>query len=546
MQRGPRLNEAIDGFDYNRDGDTDDVLSEADLDGNLRLSKGTGLSGSIFIDIANPDNDAKNRLTFAELKQTAAKDLFNAGLVTEAYADLRLKADVSSSALPNITADLTLDWSLGLTARDGLIGGGLPDVAIRDVKLDMGSFLSEVIRPIFLEFKNYTAPIRPLVDFLLSPVPGLNDLSQLLGGPQITFITLGMLGGARSEATMAAARRAQQVLGLLQEIFVMADSLDEVIRDGQSIIINFGDFWVTGKPLAQTNVATDVLNSTERRLPTNPRTGTQVKVFSSGTEVASSQYKIVRYKDGNANRTKIVFNSAPTGTITATYTTTEGGATDLTKKDTPVQVKSNTLATTFSADPNGGVASGVLNQTTNSGKAGAGKTRSVLGKLAGAADANGKGGFGIKIPLLSDPSNIFKLFTGEKADIIQWDIPRFDLNVPFNMRFGPIPFPPVPLYATFGAKLNAYADFSVGFDTRGLAKTGNFLDGLYFGTCKMLPQVRTSPSLESAWKPQWEPWWICGSLRQGSKAGCAPIWTSIGMISTKTARSTWMNWRICS
>ncbi len=49
------------------------------------------------------------------------------------------------------------------------------------------------------------------------------------------------------------------------------------------------------------------------------------------------------------------------------------------------------------------------------------------------------------------------------------------------MRFGPIPFPPVPLYATFNAKINAFADFSVGFDTRGIAKTGSFIDGFYFG-----------------------------------------------------------------
>ncbi len=88
---------------------------------------------------------------------------------------------------------------------------------------------------------------------------------------------------------------------------------------------------------------------------------------------------------------------------------------------------------------------------------------------------------GIKIPLLSSPSNIFKLFTGEKADIIQWKIPKLELNVPFKMRFGPIPVPLSPLYATFGANLNAFAQFSIGFDTRGIAKTGNFLDGFYFG-----------------------------------------------------------------
>ncbi len=63
----------------------------------------------------------------------------------------------------------------------------------------------------------------------------------MLGGPELTFVTLGMLGGARSEATMASVRKAQQVLGLIQEIFAIADSLDEAIRDGDAIVINFGD-----------------------------------------------------------------------------------------------------------------------------------------------------------------------------------------------------------------------------------------------------------------------------------------------------------------
>ncbi len=73
----------------------------------------------------------------AEIKATSAKNLFNAGITTEAYADLHLAADVGSSSLPSIDADLTLDWSIGLTTRDGRIGGGLPDIAIRDVKIDM-------------------------------------------------------------------------------------------------------------------------------------------------------------------------------------------------------------------------------------------------------------------------------------------------------------------------------------------------------------------------------------------------------------------------
>ena len=104
-------------------------------------------------------------------------------------------------------------------------------------------------------------------------------------------------------------------------------------------------------------------------------------------------------------------------------------------------------------------------------------TTSTLKKLNRSADA---GGYGLKIPLLSDPSNIFKLFTGETADIIQWDIPTLDLSLPFSAKFGPIiPLPPV--FAKVGGSIDAKIDFSIGFDTRGISDTGFFLDGLYFG-----------------------------------------------------------------
>gem|GEM_PF-4127407 len=484
---GPKLNEAIDHLDYNRDGDQNDLLTEVDLDGNGRLSKGTGFVGNLFFDILDPISDASHRLWFSEIADTPIKELFNAGITTEAFVDLHLSADVGSSLLPNISADFTLDWALGLTSDDGLIGGGFPDIAIRDVKLDLGSFLVTAIQPVFDSFKKYVGPVRPLINFLASPVPGLNDLSQLVGGPEITFLSLGLLGTNQTGETQRIARKARQVIGLLQETFAIADSIEESLASGDNIVINFGSFYLTGKPIDVTNIATTG-TGLERLLPSNPRAGTPVHVFNNAVEVPRNQYTVVRFKDAGVPKTKIVFNTAPTGTITATYTTTTGGTVDLTNADTPIQVNSASLETTIVADPNGGVSTSVLGQTASSGQSGAASAKSLLTKLSGEPDANGKGGLGIKIPLLADPSKIFKLFTGEKTDIIQWDIPRLELNVPFSKRLGPIPFPPVPLFATFEASLNAFIDFSIGFDTRGISKTGRFIDGFYFGD---LEQVTT-------------------------------------------------------
>src|SRR5262249_35136185 len=67
---GPVLSESNDHVDYNGDGDMSDTLSESDANSDLRFSKGTGLTGQIFIDINDPDpfnTDVPNRLTFSEL-----------------------------------------------------------------------------------------------------------------------------------------------------------------------------------------------------------------------------------------------------------------------------------------------------------------------------------------------------------------------------------------------------------------------------------------------------------------------------------------------
>ncbi|MEQ1825436.1 MAG: LamG-like jellyroll fold domain-containing protein, partial [Pirellula sp.] len=492
VNEGPVLNEALDKFDYNRDGDQSDLLTESDVDANGRLSKGTGLVGNLFFDILDPVADPDNRLYFSDFAGESIGDLFNAGLTTEAFVDLHLSADVGSSSLPKIEADFTLDWAIGLTSQDGIVGGGFPEIAIHDVKLDLGSFLTTVIQPIFESYKKYVGPVRPLIELLASPVPGLNDLSQLVGGPELTFVTLGLLGGSQSAQTAELARNAKRIVGLLKEAFLFADELEQTLSSGDDIVINFGTFYLTGKPQAVNNTATTG-SGVERQLPSNPRTGTPVRVFDNAVEVARNLYTVVRYRDAGVPKTKIVFNTAPTGTITATYSTVASALKDFSNGDTPLGVSSTDLDTTLTTDPNGGVSSGVLGQSSSSGEAGAAEATSLLKRLTGDPDSNGKGGFGIKIPLLADPSKIFKLFTGEKVDIIQWDIPKLELNVPFSMQFGPIPFPPVPLFATFDASLDAFVDFSVGFDTRGIAKTGKFFDGLYFGD---LAQITTGEDID--------------------------------------------------
>ncbi|MCA9125996.1 MAG: DNRLRE domain-containing protein, partial [Planctomycetales bacterium] len=495
LMQGPKLNEAMDGIDYNLNGTLTDELTEEDLDGNGRLSKGTGLAGNIFVDINDPNND--QRLTLNELIKTPKNDLFNAGITTEAFVDLHLSADTDFAGLPKVFADLTLDWAIGLTTRDGLIGGGLPEIALHDVTIDVGSIFGTSLAPVFRDFVTYVGPLKPMLDFLVTPVPGINHLSELINGPEFTFLTLAILSGKPDKAAIRASKIGNQVIRIVQNIFDFADSVNTLIEDGDGLMLNFGSFYVTGKPLAVTgDELTPIAGTGDREflMPENPRTGTHVRVFSDGIELDRGLYDIVKFKEGGANKTKLVFRTAQSGDITADYTTTEGGVQDLLNPEAEVRVDMDSLDT-VSMGAGGGLSNDVLDQTTsgsNASKPGASKTRSALKKLTGAANSAGDGGFGIKIPLLSDPSNIFKLFTGEKADIVQWKLPELSLKVPFSKEFGPIPIEPSPLYVTIGASLEVFANLSIGFDTRGLI-TDNFLDGLYFGD---LAGVTTGEDIE--------------------------------------------------
>ncbi|WP_413172043.1 DUF4347 domain-containing protein [Anabaena azotica] len=118
---------------------------------------------------------------------------------------------------------------------------------------------------------------------------------------------------------------------------------------------------------------------------------------------------------------------------------------------------------------------GVKNALSQVGSADATAAENFFTSSVGTADT----GLGLAFPIFTDPSNIFKLLLGQTADLITWDIPAFKAGFSFSQLFGPI-IPPIPIFARISGQLEVFADFFVGLDTRGL-KTGNFLDGFYFG-----------------------------------------------------------------
>lgn len=424
LPQGPKLNEVLDQIDYNRDGDMNDLLTEVDGDHDGRLSRGTGLKGQIFLDFNKPGGSTteSNRLTLGDLKSGS---IFSAGIRTEAYVDMALSADTDASSLPKLSADLTVDWGISYTTTAGFVGG-LPDVAFHDVSLDLGSFFQSIAGPAFGIFEKYLEPVRPVIDFLKAEVPGFSDLSTKTGGPKITFLDLGAYAGGSSSQVA----KAKKVLDTLDKILGAVDTIKK-FADADGLIINFGDFQLIGTP---TPVPSESLGS-------NPVVGHTVglahasragsiSIKAGGVIVNSKEYDVIYGRDASKNPiTTIKFLKAQVGAIVASYSYTANKL-DVTDPKTHVTAP----AAVGGAD--GKISNDVFNKI-GTGNTKAKNTMSTLKKLNRSAD---DGGFGLKIPLLSDPSNIFKLFTGETADIIQWDIPALDPT--------PALEPPVPMEMT--------------------------------------------------------------------------------------------------
>ena len=158
-----------------------------------------------------------------------------------------------------------------------------------------------------------------------------------------------------------------------------------------------------------------------------------------------------------------------------------GGQADLTDPFWNQNISDSTLNSSLTPDPMG------IEDQVNSG--GSSKIAGAFATIDRDPDAEGLGGLGLSLEILK-PINVVKLLLGQTADIVFWDIPRFDVGLTLEQSFRPIPIL-YPFKVTIGFDLGVFADLSVGYDTRGI-QTGDFFDGFFFGDRE---NVSTGPDI---------------------------------------------------
>ncbi|NBB77971.1 MAG: LEPR-XLL domain-containing protein, partial [Verrucomicrobia bacterium] len=184
------------------------------------------------VDLKDPTG-TDTRLTLGEMTQDF-DNAFTAELSGAARLNLELEVGFASlsgdpiDALPSFLVDFLLDWDLSYQFdgfSDTNLIGGTPSVEFNNIRLDVGSFFDDFLRPIADTVENYVAPLRPIVDFLTTRVAPLEvgPLKDIFEDPNdnddiVTFLDIAVLTGRVSSGTSNFIQTLDLVLNIVDSV----------------------------------------------------------------------------------------------------------------------------------------------------------------------------------------------------------------------------------------------------------------------------------------------------------------------------------------
>lgn len=92
----------------------------------------------------------------------------------------------SDADFPGIDVDIHVNWAFASSDP----AANRPVITFDNAYLDLGKFISQVVGPVFEAIQTTTAPMQPVEDILRYELPGLSDLSELVGGDPITLLDI--------------------------------------------------------------------------------------------------------------------------------------------------------------------------------------------------------------------------------------------------------------------------------------------------------------------------------------------------------------------
>ncbi|MCU0962950.1 MAG: hypothetical protein MUF48_22885, partial [Pirellulaceae bacterium] len=198
----------------------------------------TGFEGTLSLDV---DCGPGGHLRLSDLAERSFGEVFAASLSTVATIDLLLDASINDD-LPHLTAELKAGFGFALTTDGGVLEthyGDVPETpgiepyfALDNITLDLGDFLSKYLGPAITKVLEILQPVQEVVKWLTEPVPGVSDLSELVGGGPITL--LDMVAWKEPEV----ARAARKFVNVVQSLGTITGAISTATADG--IVLRLG------------------------------------------------------------------------------------------------------------------------------------------------------------------------------------------------------------------------------------------------------------------------------------------------------------------
>ena len=205
--------------------------------------------GSFAVDITDPTGDG--RLAFADFSSPGLDfgEIIDAKFSAE--ADVNLDTIVSfggNASFPSLRADFDLDWGFNNAdpGNESKPFGDQPNIGFSNVRLDLGSFLTDFIQPIVEPIADVLAPLKPVLDILDARLPVLSDLGPTRNfmdknrDGKVTLVEMAaVLGGEGFESAQTFIDAAQNILEIIELLEGLAGNAAAAKANS---FINFGSF----------------------------------------------------------------------------------------------------------------------------------------------------------------------------------------------------------------------------------------------------------------------------------------------------------------
>ena len=180
----------------------------------------SGVFGFLELDIIG--DPTTGRVNFNRLISTPIDELFDINFGVEATLNATLTLDIGDVGLPRLKADFVASWSW-----DFQNGAGEPEFGLRNLRVDVGTFFTDVVKPIVDRIAEILDPFEPIIDVFTTRVNGLEAIvnpPNLLGLINLILRTLGY-----AEIPVVFFDAVKNMLDIVDQVNAMIGSEGEIL-----------------------------------------------------------------------------------------------------------------------------------------------------------------------------------------------------------------------------------------------------------------------------------------------------------------------------